>query len=44
MNTQIFHSIKYDLKGHGRSNKVLLAKFFLNLSTNFDKKKLILTL
>ena len=29
MNTQSFHKIKYDLKGHGRSRKTLLAKFFL---------------
>ena len=29
MNTQIFHDIKYDLKGHRRSIKALLAKFFL---------------
>ena len=28
MNTQIFHKIKYDLKGHKRSHKNLLAKFF----------------
>ena len=29
MNTQIFHSIKYDLKGHGWSHKALLDTLFL---------------
>ena len=30
MNTQIFHSINYDLKDHGRSHKAkILAKFYL---------------
>ena len=32
MNTQTFHKIKYDLNGHGRSLKALLAKLFLALS------------
>ena len=27
--TQIFHKIKYDIKGHVRSSKALVAKFFL---------------
>ena len=26
-----FHKIKYDLKGHGRSHKAILAQFFLAL-------------
>ena len=26
MNTQNFHKIEYDLKGHGRSQEALLAK------------------
>ena len=28
INTQIFHKIKYDLNGDGRSYKALLAKLF----------------
>ena len=29
MKIQIFYKIKYDFKGHGRSSKALVAKFFL---------------
>ena len=28
MNTQLFHKINYDLKGHGRSLKALLLNYF----------------
>ena len=33
---QIFHKVKYDLKGHERSHEALLAKFFFS-STLFIK-------
>ena len=32
------HKVKYDLEGHGRSHKALLAKFFRpNSFINFDE-------
>ena len=40
MNTQIFHTIENDLKGHSMSLKALSTKFFLahsSISTDFDK-------
>ena len=40
MNTHFFYRIQYDTKGHERSHKALLVKFFLAHSfvTEFDKK------
>ena len=42
--TQIFHKIKYDLKGHGRSQKVLFVfknqlfrKYLLCLTFNLNQ-------
>ena len=35
----MFHDLKYNFKGHGLSNKALVAKFFLaqSLMKDFDK-------
>ena len=39
IDTEMPHKIKYDLKGHDRSHKALLAKFFqANSFINFDEK------
>ena len=41
MKTQIFVKVKYDLKGHSRSDTAHLARLFyqIYLSIDFDKKK-----
>ena len=39
MKTNFLHKIKYDLKGHGRSHKAFLAKFFIahHLSNSYGQ-------